>query len=288
MKIAQRFLLLAGFAVLSPLVRAESPTENDQRQKRINEEAYRHRFDREASPPAGTGIRVAESRPDGIIPLPLILSPQWKLTLMTGDDSINAFDNARKKLHELFRSYGIDESIQLSRRASEQTNGVRATSLTNLEKALSDHHIQDGDGCLIHMTSHGSPQSFYIRGQDSLTPDRLNQMLKNACGNRPTVLLVSACYSGIFAEPKMEAPNRIILTAARKDKTSFGCGAEEVYTYWDACLVTTLPTVRTWLELSQKIEKCIELKEGAGSFARSYPQARFGADVKDLEIRQSP
>ena len=84
----------------------------------------------------------------------------------------------------------------------------------------------------------------------------------------------------------MEAPNRIILTAARKDKTSFGCGSEEVYTYWDACLVTTLPLARTWLELSQKIDKCIEDKEGAGGFNRSYPQARFGAEVKDLEIRQ--
>lgn len=275
-----------GFALLFLFTSPVLGHDNDRAQRAVNEAAYRTRFNRERVAEETTGIRVEPTRPGGIIPLPEIFSPNWKMILMTGDDSISAFDNARKKLYERFAGFGIDEGIQLSRASKEQTNGVRATSIANLDKAMHDLDVKVGDGCLVHMTSHGSQQGFYLRGQDPLTPDRLDQILKTNCGNRPTVLLVSACYSGIFAEPKYEAPNRIILTAARKDKTSFGCSAEATYTYWDACLVSTLPTVKTWFELARDIEKCIEDKEGSGGFARSYPQARFGADVKNLEIRQ--
>ena len=259
---------------------------NDLMQQRINEEAYKNRFNRE---------QVAEEE-SGIVLLPRIKSEpsreieistdfKWKMVLMTGDDSINAFDNARTKLHSMFTDLDIKESIQLSRNTKFQVAGVRATSIPNLEKAVHDLNVQEGEGCLIHMTSHGKPTGFYIRGQDYLTPTKLNQIINDNCGKRPTVLLVSACYAGIFAEPSMQANNRIILTAARKDKTSFGCSAEADYTYWDGCLVTSLPTSNTWYELSQQVEQCIEVKESAGGFSRSYPQARFGADVAHYPIR---
>jgi hypothetical protein len=261
----------------------------DSHQRRLNEEAYQHRFDRDDHPDELTGIRVSgdEERPDGIVPLPQPLGPNWKLVLLTGDDSISAFDNARKKLFEIFSGHGVRTAIQLSRASKQQVGGVRPTSIANLEQAMTDLQVREEDGCVVHLTSHGSPQGFYLRGQSNLTPDKLDSILDKACGTRPTVLLVSACYSGIFAEPKMEAPNRIILTAARKDRTSFGCSAEATYTYWDGCLVDHLPKAKTWLELADDMEKCIEAKESGGGFARSYPQARFGAEVKDLEIQST-
>lgn len=257
--------------------------DNDKIQQQINEEAYRTRFNREATPEEDTGIKFSKSTETKSF---LQQSPNWKMVLMAGDDSIKAFDNARNKVFELFKSFGVKEGIQLSRSSQQQVNGVRPTSIPNLEKAAKELNIKDGDACLFFLTSHGKPTGFYIRGQDYLVPDKLDQIVRGACGNRPTVLLVSACYAGIFAEPKMEAPNRIILAAARKDKTSFGCSAEANYTYWDDCLITNLPVAKTWLELAGKVEKCIEAKEAKGGFARSYPQARFGANVKDLEIKQ--
>ena len=46
----------------------------------------------------------------------------WKTTMMTGDDSIVAFDNARKKLADMFQDYGgcrdhvaIDRLVRTSR-----------------------------------------------------------------------------------------------------------------------------------------------------------------------------
>ncbi len=274
------FQLILSVAIVFLTVSCGKNQTPDDEQKQINLEAFQNRFDKETTESKENGIKISPEI------LPSLPQAKLKMVLMTGDDSISAFDNARKKLFTLFSAAGIKESIQLSRSASQQVNGVRATSIPNFEKALKDLKIKDGEGCLVHMTSHGSKTGFYIRGQNYLTPTQLNQIIKDQCGTRPTVLLVSACYSGVFAEPSMEAPNRIILTAARKDRTSFGCSAEATYTYWDACLVTNLPLAKTWFELAGKMEKCIEAKESAGSFARSYPQARFGSQVKDLEIAQ--
>jgi hypothetical protein len=47
-----------------------------------------------------------------------------------------------------------------------------------------------------------------------ISPTMMAQLVRNWCPDRPTVLVVSACYSGIFVDG-LAAPNRMILTAAR-------------------------------------------------------------------------
>ena len=73
------------------------------------------------------------------------------------------------------------------------------------------------------------------------------------------------------------------LTAARPDRTSFGCSAEETYTYWDGCLVDSFPGVSTWEELYERVTACVEEKE-SGGFTPSEPQASFGDDMVALPI----
>jgi hypothetical protein len=82
----------------------------------------------------------------------------------------------------------------------------------------------------------------------------------------------------------MQKKNRIILTAARQDRTSFGCSAEEQYTYWDSCLIDSLPTAENWKSLYGTIRQCVETKEHQGHFTPSLPQAYFGKEVSDLKI----
>jgi hypothetical protein len=209
----------------------------------------------------------------------------WKGLLMTGDDSIGAFDNARIKLAELWREGGIaDENMmQLSMDRRRQDGKVRPSSQQELGQALQRLDIGDRDGCMLHFTSHGSRQGFYLKNQPTLTPSQLNQMLEQSCGARPTVILVSACYSGVFVMKEMQADNRIILTAARPDRTSLGCGAEDQYTYWDSCLIEHFSTAATWHELQQKLVSCIEEKE-AGRYNPSEPQGFFGSKVRNLKI----
>jgi peptidase C13-like protein len=210
----------------------------------------------------------------------------WKATLMTGDDSIDAFDNARKTLKSEFLQMGVipDNIKELSMNPLERKRGSVPSSAVNLAGALRELSIGDRDACLIHMTSHGSPQGFYLRNAPPITPQILNRILDLSCSDKPTVVLISACYSGIFVGPAMQKKNRIILTAARQDRTSFGCSAENQYTYWDSCLIDSLPTTESWKSLYGSIERCVQTKESQGHFKPSFPQAYFGEQVSDLEI----
>jgi hypothetical protein len=134
------------------------------------------------------------------------------------------------------------------------------------------------------MTSHGTRQGFALRNQPVLTPERLNSVLELGCGEQPTVVLVSSCYSGIFTEGVMRKPNRVILSAAREDRTSFGCSVENDFTYWDGCLIDNVPKTDNWESLYGLVQRCVQDKESRGRFAPSLPQAFFGDKVANLKL----
>src|SRR5262249_46263823 len=107
----------------------------------------------------------------------------WKATLMTGDDSIDAFDNPRKTLKGEFLHMGVlpVNIKELSMNRLEQERGSMPSSARNLAGALRDLSVGDQDACLIHMTSHGSPQGFYLRKAAPITPQMLDRILDRAC-----------------------------------------------------------------------------------------------------------
>ncbi len=210
----------------------------------------------------------------------------WKGALFTGDNSIVAFDNARKDLKTTFMK--MDSNLQdpdlaeLSMMNSEINGTVQKMSKAALKQALLDLNMGDKDRCLIHMTSHGSKSAFYLVSQGGMTPTEFDEILDETCGTRPTVLLISACYSGIFTDSSaMQQDNRIILSAARKDRTSFGCSAEAEYTYWDGCLLDNLESSTSWSNLYDNVTECITRKEGSG-FTPSLPQKFIGSAVTNL------
>jgi len=83
----------------------------------------------------------------------------------------------------------------------------------------------------------------------------------------------------------MAAPNRIILTAARADRPSFGCAAERTYTDYDACLLGALPHVATWHSVFTDTKNCVEAREHELDEVPSHPQASFGASVRNLPLK---
>src|SRR5690606_6820571 len=115
-------------------------------------------------------------------------------------------------------------------------------------------------------------------------PRTLDWLLDKHCGERPTVAIVSACYSGIFLEDGMEQPNRIILTAARNDRPSFGCSADQVYTHFDKCLLDSWTWSYTWSELYDRTRACVAEREAEMGATPSEPQAFFGTAVADLAM----
>ena len=141
----------------------------------------------------------------------------------------------------------------------------------------------NGEGCLIHMTSHGSKgQGFYFSRAGIMSPKYLASAVDHACGTRPTVILISACYSGVFV-PTLAAPNRLVLTAARPDRSSFGCGEADKYPYFDECFLASMPDAKTFPTLAGAVQGCVasrEVKEGMKP--PSEPQLFIGGALKPL------
>lgn len=102
----------------------------------------------------------------------------------------------------------------------------------NLARALAEIGSRQGpeDLAFLFLTSHGHEDEFALdfpeAGTSSLTARDFRQML-DASGIGAAVIVVSACFSGSFIDD-IAAPDRLVITAAREDRTSFGCrdGAE--------------------------------------------------------------
>jgi hypothetical protein len=227
--------------------------------------------------PAQTAIATTPRKP-----------ADWGALFIAGDNSIKAFDNATRRFYAIIERKPAVTLRRLTSDLSIAPSHEDVADVDTIDSALSYVTKNEREKCLVFMTSHGTKDGFYLsqaNGTGGLLPPRvLDQWLDNHCGPRPTVVIVSACYSGIFLKDGMERPNRIILTAARADRPSFGCGAGEVYTYYDKCLLDSWTWVYTWAELYDRTKACVAEKEAALGAQPSEPQAYFGADVANLEM----
>ena len=70
--------------------------------------------------------------------------------------------------------------------------------------------------------------------------------------NWAAIVVISACFSGVFV-PALAGDQRMILTAARPDRTSFGCGESDKYPYFDDCFLSSAPQARDFLDLGAAV-----------------------------------
>ena len=107
----------------------------------------------------------------------------------------------------------------------------------NLERALARFSgIMDTqeDILFLFITSHGDAGVLAVDfprfSMNNITAPRLAQML-NKSGIKNRLIVISACYSGSFI-PNLKNENTVIMTAARADRSSFGCSNEREWTYF--------------------------------------------------------
>ena len=135
------------------------------------------------------------------------------------------FDNARRDVAAAFERAGFAPSnvAELSVRPDlYPKEPLFLSNIADLRQALQRTADQAPAGCLFYLTTHGSRAGTPV-GDSLMMPHTAAALIQSACGDRPTVVILSACFSGIFI-PALAAPNRMVLTAARPDRTSFGCG----------------------------------------------------------------
>jgi hypothetical protein len=224
----------------------------------------------------------------------------WAAVVVAGDwrghtGTTQAFDNARRDVSDALIKAGFDRrnlhqySLRPEKAGDDLALVVRPPVVT---EGLIEAARSAKGGCLFYLTSHGAPFAAVFGPETFLTPSQLDQILTRACGPRPTVVVVSACFSGIFANSAMR-PNRMIITAARADRTSFGCGEKNRYPYFDACVLESLPKAGTFPEMASMAQACVARMEAeTGMAPPSEPQVRIGATVAQtmnrLHFRNGP
>lgn len=95
------------------------------------------------------------------------------------------------------------------------------------------------DVLVLYTTSHGLPFGLYYNDADSgyglVSPGRLAAMLEEL-GLANRLVILSACYAGRFV-PRLQSPTSVIVAAAAHDRTSFGCAAENDWTFFGDALI---------------------------------------------------
>jgi hypothetical protein len=209
----------------------------------------------------------------------------WATVIVAGDwrghgQPIQAFDNARRDLVAGFLKAGFDRADMYD--ASLRPDVPNPTTATAAVAAITATTARATRGCLIYFTSHGAPEGMVFGPDRLINPTMMAQLVRNWCPDRPTVLVVSACYSGQFVDG-LAAPNRMIITAARRDRTSFGCSADATYPYFDGCIIESLPTAPDFIGLANAARACVKRREEAEDLTPgSEPQVSIGANMQFL------
>jgi hypothetical protein len=214
----------------------------------------------------------------------------WSAVVVAGDwrasdgGPTEGFDNARRDVTLALGSAGFQpQNIrQFSVRPERYTDTrPEKSDLGGIYNALNDLSGRTAGGCMFYLTSHGMPQGAQL-DQRVLRPGALADMLDRTCGKRPTVVVISACFSGVFV-PTLAQPNRMVVTAARADRTSFGCGQDDKYPYFDECFLSSMPAARDFGGLAAAVRDCVRTREVAEKMTPpSEPQIWVGAQLRPM------
>lgn len=139
------------------------------------------------------------------------------------------------------------------------------------------------DVLVLYLTSHGAPDAGLAyhdgdQGFGILSPARFAAIL-DGLGIRNRLLLLSACYSGAFV-PRLMSDTTAILTAASASRSSFGCRAENDWTFFGDALVNhALRKPQPLADAAAEARQTIIGWERAGRLDPSMPQVTIGDGV---------
>jgi hypothetical protein len=220
----------------------------------------------------------------------------YKAVLIAATGTLPVWDNAVEAVAARLRVWGgipANDIQRLSAAPAVVANGeARTATLNNVLDAIGSMKPGPGEGCFVFATSNGSQGGLKINGSEGgqtisgvfLTPFDLDRALAKGCGGAPTVVVISGCFTGIFARPPMNRANRVVLTAARADRQSFGCIPGVTYTNYDTCLLHGLDSGGTWPRAYVAIQHCVIASELPFVLTASDPQAWFGPAVADMTL----
>lgn len=209
---------------------------------------------------------------------------RWHVVLAAVGNEQHVFDNFITDFSAVLKgSSAIASVTELHASIDERW---RPSGLRELETTLGTLAPNDNEGCLVYLTGHGAPDGLAMSADVPMRfvrPNRMQTML-DSCAGRTTVLVVSACFSGVFVRPGITRQDRIVITASAEDLTSFGCSDNNRYTFFDQCFMDAWPQHSQWGMLADDVRRCVRDTERSNYFPTSNPQFFFGEGLRELEL----
>jgi hypothetical protein len=146
---------------------------------------------------------------------------------------------------------------------------------------------RESDLLFLILTSHGSQDGVAVQAGkrvETLSPAHLAGMLDRAAV-RHRVVVISACYSGVFIRP-LATEDTLVITAADAEHSSFGCQDKVKWTYFgDAFFNTALRYTADLRSAFVAARTLISRREMRYGLVPSNPQIAGGENIDSL-LRQ--
>jgi hypothetical protein len=205
-----------------------------------------------------------------------------------GDAEPEVFSREAQFARQVFatRFGSADRSVLLVNDAGDRDSWPLASlsGLSQALKLLATRMDPDEDVLVLFLTSHGSQDGLEVRNGSlplaQLAPDDLRQALDDS-GIRWRVVVVSACYAGVFIDA-LKNDTTAIVTASDATHSSFGCQEDRELTWFgEAFLKDSLPDSASLEEAFARATKLIGQREDAEHQVHSNPQIYLGPQMRD-------
>ena len=195
--------------------------------------------------------------------------PNLYLLAVAGDGREEVFrreaEFVRTQFEELFGIAGRSVLLVNSRTSTTQYPMATRESIKRALKGIAERMDPEEDILFVYLTSHGSRNHELFLTRDGLIlPDLAATELAEMLDDLPIrwkAVTVSACFSGGFIEP-LASDDTLVMTAARPDRSSFGCYDQAPLTWFGrALLKDALPDAESFPDALERAAELVKERE---------------------------
>ena len=195
---------------------------------------------------------------------------------------------AAQRIGEKYGSSGRSVLLLNDQRDLTTWPFASVSSLKYALQAIARVMNRDEDVLVLSLSSHGSRSADLVVANKNMSGVDLDARtvarLLDEAGIQWRVVIVSACFSGSFVKP-LANDHTIVLTAAAKDRSSFGCSNSRDLTYFgEAFYRDALPHSTSLKAAFETARKEIRKRERDERITHSKPQSYFGP-LMDEKLR---